>query len=161
MAGTGADWSDTARVRARDVDLERMEIRCHGSKSPWRNRVVRITQAWVVPYLRAALAGLHPDALVFVGTERRALDAHKAACRAVNVIETTLHEWRDSYAVAELQAGEYATVVAHQLGHKDASLVWKRYGRYVPQAEHYREARQEARQASSATKPSTKRSKVG
>ena len=153
MAGCGADWSDTERVRVRDIDLKAGTIRCHGSKSPWRNRVVRITQDWTIPYIRAALKGKHPDALVFSGIERTCLRVHKRACRAAKVLVTTLHEWRDTYAVAELQAGEYATIVAHQLGHKDPSLLWSRYGRYVPQAKDYREARE----AASATKSATLR----
>lgn len=152
MAGTGMDWSDTARVRVRDIDLVAGTVRCHGSKTPWRNRLIRITQPWVLPFVKAALGGRHPDALAFEGGEGQALREHKRACLAVGVLVTTLHEWRDTYAVAELQAGEFATVVAHQLGHKDASLVWKRYGRYVPQAQHYREARQ----AASATESSTR-----
>ncbi len=138
MAGTGADWSDTERLTVRDIDLTARTVRLHGSKTPWRNRLVRITQPWVIPILKAAIADKLPDAPAFHGIEPRALAAHKAAATACNLEKTTLHQWRHTYAVAELRAGEKATVVAYQLGHRDASLVWKRYGRYVPEAIDYR-----------------------
>lgn len=74
----------------------------------------------------------------FSGTKKMALKHHHAAATAAKLVRTTNHQWRHTYAVAELRAGEKATVVAYQLGHRDASLVWKRYGRYVPEAIDYR-----------------------
>ncbi|UOF79579.1 integrase [Caudoviricetes sp.] len=138
MAGTGADWSDTARLLVRDIDLTARTVRCHGSKTMWRNRTVRITQAWVIPHVRAALKGKLPDAPAFWGTEAAALRRHKAAVKACQLPATTLHQWRHTYAVNELRAKQHPTVVAHQLGHRDTSLVWKRYGRFVPELKDYR-----------------------
>lgn len=142
MAGTGMDWTDTELVHVAEINLTSLTVRCHGRKTKWRNREIKITQPWTVPYIRAHLKGKHQDALAFSGSESMALRAHKAAVAACKLkLVSTLHQWRHTYAVAELQAGEYATVVAHQLGHKDASLVWARYGRYVPQARDYRAER--------------------
>lgn len=36
-----------------------------------------------------------------------------------------------------LRAGYRPTVVAHQLGHRDANLVWKRYGRFIVDERDY------------------------
>lgn len=143
MAGTGMDWSDVARLRRQDIDLsgDLPTVRCDGSKTPWRNRVIHITQPWVLPYFTPWLRGRLPGALLFSWGNRAALMRHYAACDAAKVPRFKIHEWRDTYAVAELQAGERPEVVAHQLGHKDASLVWKRYGRYIPQARDYRASR--------------------
>lgn len=142
MAGTGMDWSDTVRLRVRDLDWsgDLPTVQCHGSKTPWRNRVIRITQAWAIPYVQEVVRGKLPDALVFHGANGPTLRRHKLACDAAHVERFSLHEWRDTYAVAELQAGQRPEVVAHQLGHKDPSLVWSRYGRYIPQAKDYRSA---------------------
>ncbi len=45
---------------------------------------------------------------------------------------TALHDWRHTNAVDAPQRKESPTVVASQFGHKDATLVLKRYGHYVP-----------------------------
>lgn len=142
MAGSGADWTDTTRMRVRDIDLKTREVRCHGSKTRHRNRVIRITQPWVLPYLRRALKGKLPDALAFPGGHRYALRKHYEACEAAKVPLHGLHCWRHTYAVAELRAGETPSVVAHQLGHGTPALVWRRYGRFVPNQRDYREDRE-------------------
>jgi hypothetical protein len=59
--------------------------------------------------------------------------------------------WWHTYAVNALRNGLSATVVAHQLGHRDANLIWTRYGRFVPNATDY----QKAIEADSATDPAT------
>lgn len=158
MAGTGMDWSDTERVRVRDFDFsgDLPTVQCHGSKTPWRNRVVHITQAWTLPCIKAALAGKLPDALVFSGKHRATLRRHYEACDAAKVERFKIHEWRDTYAVAELQAGQRPEIVAHQLGHKDPSLVWGRYGRYIPQAKDYRKT-----PPNTATQTATRRGRRG
>lgn len=144
MAATGADWTDCALLRVRDVNLKTLDVRCHGHKTRWRDRTIRITEAWAVPYVRAALKGKLPDALVFGGSEtnyrrdnKRALAAHHAAVEACKLTESTLHDWRHTYAVNALRRGETVQVVSHQLGHANPYLVWTRYGRFVPNAKDY------------------------
>lgn len=160
MAGTGADWTDTTRMRVRDIDLTARVVRCYGSKTMHRNRTIRITQPWVLPYLRRALKGKIPDALAFPGGHRYALRKHYDACEAAKVPRFGLHSWRHTYAVLELRAGETPSVVAHQLGHGTPALVWARYGRFVPQARDYREDR-EARRVADAQAAAAKKSPKG
>lgn len=152
MAGCGADWTDTERMRVRDIDLAAKVVRCHGSKTMHRNRTVRITQTWVLPYLRRALKGKHPDALAFPGGHRYALRKHYEACTAADVPAFGLHSWRHTYAVEELRAGETPSVVAHQLGHGTPALVWRRYGRFVPEARDYRGDREKRAQLEHTTR---------
>jgi hypothetical protein len=110
----------------------------HGGKTRWRNRLCRIVEAWCVDYIRPALAGKLPDALVFDGVkEWWALREHKAAAEAKGLPKSTLHDWRHTHAVLMLRAGYKPTVVAHQLGHRDTSLVWKRYGRFLVDSRDY------------------------
>lgn len=84
--------------------------------------------------------GLLPDALVFDGLEKdevhkAALIAHHEACASLGLRDSYLHDWRHTYAVNALKRKVSATVVASQLGHHDATLVLKNYGRYVPNIE--------------------------
>jgi integrase len=132
MVGAGFEWQAVERVRVRDIDLKAGTAFAHGGKTPWRKRLCRIVEAWCVEYVRSAVAGKLPDALVFDGlTEKAALLEHKAACKAAKLPESTNHDWRHTHAVLMLRSGYKPTVVAHQLGHRDTSLVWKRYGRFV------------------------------
>ena len=139
------DWTDTKRLRVRDLiiirgenGVETFEVRCHGSKRRHRNRVVRVTEYWTLPYIRAAIADKLPEAFVFLGSSNAALDAHHAAVAACELPHSTLHDWRHTYAVNGLRSGFSATVVAHQLGQTNAYQVWTRYGRFVPNWHDYR-----------------------
>ena len=66
-----------------------------------------------------------------------ALDAFKAAQKAVGLSGHRLHDLRHTYAVNALKKGYKPTVIARQLGHKDASMVNKVYGRFVPDESDY------------------------
>lgn len=138
MVGAGFEWQAIARLRARDVDLEAKEANAQGGKTQWRNRRCRIVEEWAIPYIRPALAGKFDNQLVFEGiTEKRALIAHQNAVRALGLPHSTNHDWRHTHAVLMLRSGYKPTVVAHQLGHRDTSLVWKRYGRFVVDSRDY------------------------
>jgi integrase len=132
MVSAGLEWQAIERLRARDVDLTALTVQAHGGKTRWRNRLCRIVEPWCVEYIRPALVGKLPDALVFEGVrEWWALREHKAAAERKGLPLSTLHDWRHTHAVLMLRSGYKPTVVAHQLGHRDTSLVWKRYGRFV------------------------------
>lgn len=137
MAGTGLEWGAVERLRCDDIDLKAETIHARGSKTRWRNRVVR-AEAFVWPALRKHLRTLLPGALVFdaVG-ERSALFELRDACAASKVGRQRLHDLRHTYAVNALRSGLKPQVVAHQLGHKDATMVLKVYGRYIPEKSDY------------------------
>lgn len=138
MASCGMDWTDCSRLRRRDIDLDARTVRCHGSKTPWRNREIRITERWVVAIIRPLLAGYLPDALVCAhGTPQQALRAHRQALTALALPDSTLHNWRHHYAVTALRRGEKPTVVAYQLGKANVKDVLDRYGKYVPGLQDY------------------------
>jgi integrase len=81
---------------------------------------------------------LLPGALVFdaVG-ERSALFELRDACVASRSAVHRLHDLRHTYAVNALKAGYREQVVAHQLGHANATMIRKVYGRYVPDEADY------------------------
>jgi integrase len=138
MVGAGLEWQAIERLRARDIDLRALTVQAHGGKTQWRNRLCRIVEAWTVPIIRVWIHDLLPDALVFDGVnEWTALREHKAAAARKGLPPSTLHDWRHTHAVLMLRDGYKPTVVAHQLGHRDTSLVWKRYGRFLVDSRDY------------------------
>lgn len=137
MAACGLDWTDTELLTAGDISLDKRTVRCHGSKTYRRNRVVRITEAWTIPYLRAALKGLLPTARVCPSTNQdTALAVHKRAEKALGLKISTLHDWRHHYVVTGLKRGERIEVLAHQLGNT-VQMMLKRYAPYIPQESDY------------------------
>lgn len=137
MVGAGLEWQAIAALRARDVDLETMQVTAHGGKTRWRNRRCRIVEDWTASHIKPALAGKFDNQPVFTVNVWRTLDAHRAAVKALGLPSSTLHDWRHTHAVLMLRAGHKPAVVAHQLGHRDTNLVWTRYGRFAVDERDY------------------------
>jgi integrase len=138
MAATGVEWQVIDRLRRRDVDLEARTVHASGSKTRWRNRVVRPTEEWAWQIFADYARAFTGNALLFEGLRHSAaLRTHKRIGRSLGLPVTTLHDWRHTYAVQALRDGYTATVIAHQLGHRDAYLLLTRYGRHVPSLEDY------------------------
>jgi integrase len=131
MASTGAEWQACIRLTRRDIDLQARTVHLHGGKNPWRDRMVRIVADWALPYITEHVRMLAPSAPVFTVDQHAALDAHHAACKALQIDHCTLHDWRHTFAVQALRDGLSPTVVASQLGHANAYLTFTTYGRFV------------------------------
>lgn len=149
--GAGVEVSAALRVRVRDVNVEKHTIRARGTKTlgraaHTRDRLVRV-DAWAWSRVLGAVQGKHPDALVWPVVAGQDVDeaalklasaavyrAHKLARKALPDLPAkyTVHDARHSYAVRHVKAGDQYEVIAHQLGHKDASQVIKVYGKYRP-----------------------------
>ena len=133
MMGVGIEWQVLARLCVRDVNLDAMTIYAGGYKNYWRNRTTRIADEWIVPYVRDVLKEKLPGALVFPHIRpESSLALHHDTCASLGLVRTTLHDSRHSFAVQKLRDGWPVTLVAHNLGHQDAYMVFKRYGRFVP-----------------------------
>jgi integrase len=137
--GFGMEWSALIRCEVRDLNLTEWTAHVHGPKNHWRDRVVPLSDVfdWIKPIVRDAVAGKMPRTRLIDSPEYTLLRAQKAAAQIADVQAITLHQWRHSCAVILLQAGESASNVAHVLGHKDASLVHRRYGRFIVRAAHF------------------------
>lgn len=136
--GAGVEISAALTVRRADVDSDSSTAFVRGTKTPARTRTVRV-EPWAMAKLaeyvrRAALTGA---AFLFEGvTARRALDVQRASLKALKLDESyTLHDARHSYAVRRMKAGDDPQMIAHNLGHKDALMVLKVYGKYRPSAQ--------------------------
>ncbi len=66
-----------------------------------------------------------------------ATQEHLARCKALGLYRqgVNLHAARNHWAVRAIRAGTPAELVGHQLGHKDATMVLKVYGRFVPRGD--------------------------
>jgi len=146
MAGTGMEWGAivkgprTPGLRRRDIDFKARTIQAHGGKNRWRNRRCHVTELWTWPIILDYAKRVLPNQLLFsdaVDFHDEALDLHHAASEAVQLEHSTLHDHRHSYAYATLSRGMPAILVARQLGHKDASMVNKNYGDFIPRGHEY------------------------
>lgn len=136
MAGTGVEWQAVQRATRRDFDLEKRTFRAHGSKTKWRNRTVRVTEAWVWPLLEAHLRLLTDGAPFVTATKDACLDAQAAACVALKLPHHVLHDWRHTYAIYSLEARMRPQSVKRQLGHSPHSTVLERvYAAWIPEPE--------------------------
>jgi integrase len=139
MAATGVEWQVVERLTRRDIDLKKRTVHARGGKNAWRNRVVRGTELWAWRIFADYAKNFTDAAQLFPGIrEDTALRVHKAASKTLSLPTTTLHGWRRTYAVQALRDGYSLQVVAHQLGHKDTTLVQKIYGQFVVEEADYR-----------------------
>jgi integrase len=137
MAASGVELGAALRLTRADVDLTAQTIHARGSKTAWRNRVVRY-EDWAQGVLYRLTAGHVGASPLFPPMRhRRILAAFHGAQKAVGLSGHRLHDLRHTYAVNALKKGYKPTVVAHQLGHKDATMVSKVYGRFVPDERDY------------------------
>jgi integrase len=143
LAGSGIEVSVALGLRRRDVDREHREIRAAGTKTHVRDRIVRVAE-WAWSYLEELLEeeALLPDARLFDAILDRweARDVHAEAIaelvkRSPVYTGYTMRDQRHTYAVRAIRAGTPAELVARQLGHANAVLVHKVYGRFIPAQE--------------------------
>jgi integrase len=133
LAGTGIEVSVAVQLKRRDVDSTRREIRAAGTKTHARDRIARVAQ-WAWPYVERHIAALHPDAPLFPpGVDRwAAREMHADACKALGIANYRQQDHRHSWAVRALRAGTPVELVSRHLGHANAVLVLKVYGRFMP-----------------------------
>jgi len=81
--GTGIELSVVLGLKRRHVDIERGEIRAHGTKTKARDRVASI-EPWAMDLLRDHARGFLPNAPLFPGIDRwTTSDKHRRACLAL------------------------------------------------------------------------------
>lgn len=138
MAGTGMEWQAIANLKRRDIDLKARTVRAHGHKNRHRNRMVRITEEWVLPIITRHCQSLTPNATVFNVNHDRAIDRHAEAVAALHLEASTLHDWRHTYAVNWLRKGGRVPALRRQLGHAPNSTIAERvYAQWVVEESDY------------------------
>lgn len=132
MWACGWEWSAIENATVGDFDLEKMTAFARGTKNANRQRLTVITEPEVVPMIKDVLASKLPAAKVWqIRDQTRVLKRHQQACKRLGLPITTLHDWRHTFAVKELQAGRSLHFVAQMLGHANTAMVQKVYGRFT------------------------------
>lgn len=132
LYGTGIEVSVACQLRRRDVDEKAREIFAPGTKTHCRERTVRIAE-WAWPFVDGALRDLLPDARVFPKMTRSTASwQHRRVCKVLGLEGYQLRDSRHTWAVRAAKAGTPAEIIARQLGHVDAAMVHRVYGRFMP-----------------------------
>lgn len=133
--GAGVEISAALKIARRDVDLDAGVVHVRGTKTSWRNRPVQLDD-WAVPHLRRYLNDhrLMPSALLFPDLKPRAVwEMHRKTVTALGLDPRyTLHDARHSFAVRWMKRGVDPQLIANNLGHRDATMVLRIYGKYRP-----------------------------
>jgi integrase len=117
MAGTGMEWSAVADTRRSDVDFDARKVHAKGGKNRHRNRVVRVTESWAWEIFAAHAKRFMPAQQLFDLDQKTAIAEHRKALEAAGLPDSTLHDWRHTYAVNWVKAGKPLAVLKRQLGH--------------------------------------------
>lgn len=139
LYGSAIEISTALTLRARDVNRSSREIHARGTKGvrgvrAYRDRIVRVAE-WAWPQVERLVADKLPEAPLFPGLNRWTVsDEHRAACQRLGFAGYRLHDARHHWAVRAMRAGAPAEIVARQLGHADATLVLRVYGKWSPGA---------------------------
>lgn len=138
-AATGLERQALERLRRSDIDLAAKTVFARATKKAHRTRTVTVYWRWewaweiVVAYLKAN--PMLPDARVFPQISKDgAIRALRTACTAVQIEDYRPHDWRHTWAVQGIRDGLAIMTIAHQLGHRDAVMTLRVYGRYQPVA---------------------------
>ena len=143
LHGAGVEIGAALCVRARDVNENTRTVRARGTKTGFRDRLVRVDD-WAWPIVLGATQGKTPDALLWSfrkgqdtsERKRQAAGEHtlrilRGALKALSLNEKyTQHDARHSYAVRHVKLGTSYKKIAHNLGHADESQVIKVYGKH-------------------------------
>lgn len=132
LGGTGLDLTAVLRLRRRDIDFERREVRAE-SRDGGALRIARVAD-WAWRHVARHGRALAPDALLFAGIDRRsAIAAHERGCDAEGIADYRVGDQRHSWAVRAVRAGMPAELVARQLGLSGPARVLELYGRFAPE----------------------------
>lgn len=132
MHASGIEISAMLRLKRRDIELDRREVRARGTKTKARDRVVKV-EPWAMPYLREHVRAIFPNSVVFPDVNRWTVsDKHREACRALDIEDYQLRDSRHTFAVRSVRAGASFETVAQQLGHTDTTMVVRVYARFKP-----------------------------
>ena len=132
LHATGMEVSVALGLKRRDVDTLRREMRARGTKTRFRDRIVKVAE-WAWPDIQRHIGLLTPNALLFPGINRwTASDKHRDACARLEIEDYQLRDSRHTYAVRAIRAGASFEFVARQLGHANTQMVVNVYGRFKP-----------------------------
>jgi integrase len=128
---SGAERDAALAMTRRDVDTATWLLHIPGTKTETRDRTGVPLETWARAILRPFLKGLLPDAPLFPGLSRRAVNvAHQEARTAAKLPGYQLRDARHSYAIRALLRGEPLWKVSKWLGHSNMAITAKVYTQF-------------------------------
>lgn len=157
--GGGLEYQAASRVRLIDCDFEKGIVRARGSKRSWRDRSTFV-EPWAMAHVKAyveTIGFLDPQAMLFDPVRyKNARRSHNDALHKLGLREDyRMHDSRHSIAVRWIQKGVNPEIIAANLGHKDAAMVIKIYGKYRPKDAQMAAVRALLGEEVEATEPAT------
>lgn len=143
LYGTGIEVTVGIGLRREHVDLARQEVFAPGTKTHNRERIVRVA-TWAWPYIETLCKGKLPSAPLFPEIKALAVARHEVSrqhrllAAKLGLTGYQLRDSRHAWAVRAARAGTPVEIIARQLGHVDATMVLKVYGRFLP-SQHERD----------------------
>ncbi|HMC55013.1 MAG TPA: tyrosine-type recombinase/integrase [Gemmatimonadaceae bacterium] len=142
MLATGMEFGAARRLDASTVTSD--SVYAEGSKNAHRKRIATVYDRWrwawvaVCEWIDAHPDSRHPFRHIQPWDAYRALKGALAVAKLDR--EYTTHDHRHTWAVQAIRDGLAPHVIAYQLGHRDATMLTKVYGRFRPQSSDYRSA---------------------
>jgi integrase len=145
--GAGIEISAILSLVEGDVDRARKATRARGTKAWTRDRISYIAD-WAWPHIEQHLETVLPGERLFRGMDRWQVgDHHRERCRVLGLEGYRLHDSRHHWAVEQLRAGTPVELVSKQLGHVDAVMCLRIYGKFVPGGQEWDHWRAKVRAA--------------
>jgi integrase len=153
MAGSGIEWQAALRLKRGDIDFDARKVHAKGSKNRFRNRVIKVTESWAweifSSYAKQKMAGVP----LFTLKPDFAITTHRKALAALEYPDSTLHDWRHTYAVNWIRSGKPIAPLKRQLGHAPNSTEVERvYGVWIVDDSDYSDTRNATTSATTAEK---------
>ena len=132
LAFSGCRLNEARLVRWQDVNLEKMEIRVHNSKSAKTTNKPEFRFVPIIPPMRQLIEKLKPASMspespvCAVGECEKSLTR---ACKLLGIPRITHHDLRHLFATRCIESGVDIPTVSRWLGHSDGgALAMKTYG---------------------------------
>lgn len=127
IVATGADWKSVGEAKRDDIDLHKGTVLVRGSKNRHRWRTIPILKPFG-PLLELAAKSMPFEPW---GNVRRDM---AVACAAANLPRVTPRDLRRSHGMILRAMGVEPHLIGNMLGHADARMVEKVYGKLPPDA---------------------------
>ena len=132
LAFSGCRLNEARLVRWQDVNLEKMEMRVHNSKSAKTTSKPEFRFVPIIPPMRELLNRIKPESPLLESPVCAVGECEKSltrACRLLEISRITHHDLRHLFATRCIESGVDIPTVSRWLGHSDGgALAMKTYG---------------------------------
>ena len=132
MVATGAEWAAVRRARRSDAHRDSTAVLLRGTKRASRHREVPIASDFQRKLLRFAVTHANGERDAMFRPWSNVGRDLAAACGRAGIARCSPNDLRRTFASWMVQAEVAPLTVAYMMGHRDASMVERVYGRLRP-----------------------------